>query len=167
METLVTEKQRYLGPERRIQDHTLPIVICKYEDSIKSLYETGIRTEASIKALDLRINGTLEKMTEHVNDSAWWRNFIMGTAITMVLSLLGWIVTAWITTSSLSYNLGQYSKQIQINTGRLSLIEEDLRTGHARDNTRRIDVIESNERLDLAQRVNADGKSREKSNMGM
>ena len=110
------------GEERRknVQDHRNPIIVCKQEDSIKVIEKAALKTESLITALDLRINGTLEKMTTHVADSTYWRRFIMGVAISLVMSMLGGAIALF----SLSYNLGLYTKQILINTTRIDLIEE-------------------------------------------
>ena len=107
------------GKERRVQDHNNPIIICKQEDKIDKICDTLIRTEGTIDRLDLRINGTLEKMAGHVEDSDYWRKFIVGVAVSLVVAILGGIVTI----STIAYNLGEYTKQIKINTERLQYIE--------------------------------------------
>lgn len=107
------------GEERRVQDHREGTIICKQETAIKDISEAVIRTEGAVQRLDLRINGTLEKMAVHVEDSSYWRRFIVGVAISLVISILGGIVTVF----SLSYNLGQYTSQIQVNTERIHSIE--------------------------------------------
>ena len=104
---------------RKVQDHNSPIIICKQEDRVTNMYESMIRTEGTIDRLDARINGTLEKMALHVEDSDYWRRFIVGTAVGLVISILGGIVTI----SSIAYNLGEYTKQIRVNTDRLEHIE--------------------------------------------
>ena len=109
------------GIERRkeVQDHTSPIIICKQEDKINDMSDAVHRTEAAVQRLDMRINGSIEKMSTHVEDSTYWRRFIMGTAISLVLSIIGGMCALF----SLSYNLGQYTKQISVNTVRLDKIE--------------------------------------------
>lgn len=114
---------KYLGEERRIQDHTDILVICKQEEKINKISESVHRTENAIEKLDMRINGTLEKMSIHVEDSIYWRRFIVGVAISLVLSIIGGSVALF----SLSYNLGTYTKQIIVNTERLNIIEEEHR----------------------------------------
>lgn len=104
--------QSYTGEDRRTQNHNDPLIICKQEDKINVIADSMIRTEGALEKLDLRINGTLEKMAIHVEDSTYWRRFIVGVAISLVCSILGGIATV----SVLSYNLGQYTKQIAINT---------------------------------------------------
>jgi len=112
-------------PDRRkymeVQDHRDPQIICKQESKIIGMSEGIIRIEGSIERLDVRINGTLEKMANHVEASSFWRNFIMTTAISLIISILGGAYALW----TLTYNLGQYTKQIQINTERLGIIERD------------------------------------------
>ena len=120
----------YTGPERRmkpvIQDHRDPTIICKQEEKIINMSEGIIRIEGSIEKLDLRINGSLEKMANHVEASDFWRRFIMTTAISLIISIIGGAYALW----TLTYNLGQYTKQIQVNTERLSVIEEEHREGY-------------------------------------
>lgn len=116
---------KWNGKDRRVQDHNNPMIICKQEEAIKEISQSGIRTEAAIKALDLRINGTLEKMGVHVEDSIWWRKFIAGTAITLTLAIIGAAAGYLWMGNTLSYNLGQYAKQITINTERLTSIEKE------------------------------------------
>ena len=105
--------------ERRVQDHRDPIVICKQEDKINEISDAVHRTEAAIGRLDMRINGTLDKMAVHVEDSTYWRRFIVGLAISLVISILGGASALF----NLSYSLGQYTKMIQINTVRLDKVE--------------------------------------------
>ena len=108
----------YSGPERRkVQDHTF--IICKQEDSIKLISDSVIKIDGKLEKIDLRINGTLEKMAVHVEDSVYWRRFIVGVAISLVIAIIGGITTA----STIAYNLGQYTRQIIINTGRLEKLE--------------------------------------------
>lgn len=111
--------EKWDGKERRVQDHTNPIIICKQEHKIDRMSDSVIRTEGALEKLDLRINGTLEKMAVHVEDSTYWRRFIMGVAVSLVVTILGGITTVGIVT----YNLGEYTRQIKINTERLSKIE--------------------------------------------
>jgi uncharacterized membrane protein (Fun14 family) len=112
---------KYIGEERRIQDHRDVLLICKQEDKINAIFDAIHRTEASVERLDMRINGTLEKMSGHVEDSVYWRRFIMGVAVSLVLSIIGGCVALF----SLSYNLGQYTRQITINTDRLDEMEKE------------------------------------------
>jgi hypothetical protein len=109
------------GNERRknVQDHRSPIIICKQEEKINDISDAVHRTEGAVERLDLRINGTLEKMAVHVEDSTYWRRFIMGVAISLVVSIVGGATALF----SLSYNLGEYTRQIKVNTDRLDKIE--------------------------------------------
>jgi hypothetical protein len=123
----------YQGEERRknVQDHRSPIIICKQEGKIDTICDTLHRVDTSISKLDMRINGSLDKMAIHVEDSIYWRRFIMGVAISLVVSIVGGATALF----SLSYNLGQYTKMIQVNTGRLDKIEgfhERLQNGESR-----------------------------------
>ena len=113
--------------ERRIQDHTKRdvLIICKQEEKIDEIATTINRIESSIQRLDMRINGTLEKMGTHVEDSIYWRRFIVGVAISLVLSIVGGSIALF----NLSYNLGAYTRQIVVNTDRLKIIEEDHKRG--------------------------------------
>lgn len=111
----------YKGIERRnVQNHNDIFVICKQEENIVSIKDAIHRTESAIIKLDMRINGSLEKMSIHIEDSIYWRRFIVGVAVSLVLSIVG---GAW-ALFSLSYNLGTYTKQIVVNTGRLDNLEE-------------------------------------------
>jgi hypothetical protein len=113
----------YQGVERRVQDHREPIIICKQEDKINDMSDAVHRTEAAIGRLDMRINGTLEKMSTHVEDSTYWRRFIVGVAISLVISILGGACALF----NLSYSLGTYTRQITIDTERLAVIEQEHR----------------------------------------
>jgi len=104
---------------RKVDDHRY--VVCKQEDSIRTISDTMIRTESKIEKLDMRLNGAFEKMAVHVEDSTYWRRFIVGTAISLVIAILGGIITA----ATIAYNLGQYTRQITVNTIRIAEIEED------------------------------------------
>ena len=117
------------GKERRIQDHRDPIIICKQEAKINEIWDCVTEQRGETKALNLRINGSLDKMAVHVEDSTYWRRFIMATAISLVISILGGAAALF----SLSYNLGEYTRQIKVNTQRLDVMEtfhQRLQDGH-------------------------------------
>jgi hypothetical protein len=111
---------------KEVQDHRDPLIICKQEKKIQDMSDGIIRIEGSISKLDLRINGTLEKMANHVEASEFWRRFIMTTAVSLVISIIGGAFALW----QLAYNLGQYTKQITVNTDRFNIIEEEHRGGN-------------------------------------
>ena len=115
------------GTERRMQDHRNGNVICKQEDKINLICDTMIRTEGRLEKLDLRINGSLEKMAVHFEDSTYWRRFIMGVAVSLVVSIMGGILTV----ALVAYNLGEYTRQIKTNTVRIDVIEDC----HKKDNS--------------------------------
>jgi len=122
------------GNNRRkeVQDHRDPIIICKQEENINDISESVVRIEGAISRLDLRINGSLDKMSTHVEDSTYWRRFIVGIGVSLVISIIGGATALF----NLSYNLGEYTRQITINTKRLDIIE----TNHQRvqDGTSRL-----------------------------
>jgi PIN domain nuclease of toxin-antitoxin system len=132
----------YTGPERRqvVQDHRDPVIICKQENKIVDMSDGIIRIEGRIEKLDLRINGTLEKMANHVEDSEFWRRFIMGTAVSLVISILSGAYALWF----LTYNIGQYTKQIQMDAAYISeMREQELQAQAIRSsNTARIQNLE-------------------------
>ena len=98
-------------------------IICTKEKEIGIISDAVIRTEGALERLDLRINGTLEKMAAHVEDSTYWRRFIVGVAISLIISILGFAVTSW----AISYNLGQYAEKIISVTKQSEENELDLR----------------------------------------
>jgi hypothetical protein len=98
-------------------------IICTKEKEIGIISDSVIRTEGALERLDLRINGTLEKMAVHVEDSTYWRRFIVGVAISLVISILGFAATSW----AISYNLGQYAEKIISVTKQSEENEIDLR----------------------------------------
>jgi hypothetical protein len=106
----------------RGQDHRPPVIICKQEEKIHNISDTIIRVEGKVEKLDLRINGSLEKIGEHIADGSWYRKLIITTAISLVLSVIGGIFTA----AMIAYRLGQYTNQIAINTGRLTNLESKI-----------------------------------------
>lgn len=103
------------------QDHRDPIIICKQEEKINEISENVIETKGEIKSLNLRINGALEKIANHMTEGEGYRRLIVGTAISLVLSILGGIVTV----VTLAYHLGAYTRQISVNTERLNIVEQD------------------------------------------
>jgi len=109
------------GVERRkdVQDHRDPIIICKQEEKIHQIWDEVSELRGEAKALNLRINGSLDKMAIHVEESAYWRRFVVGVAISLVISLLGGAAALF----TLSYSLGEFTRQIKVNTGRLDVIE--------------------------------------------
>ena len=44
--------------------------------------------EATIKAMDLRINGTMDTFKDHVEQGKTWRALIVGVCVTLVLQLV-------------------------------------------------------------------------------
>ena len=95
-------------------------------EKLTEIKESVIRTEGNVEKLDLRINGTLEKMGVHVEDFLWWRRFILGTAIGLIISIFGGVIAL----ATLCTNLGEYTKQIKVNTDRLAIIETEHREVH-------------------------------------
>jgi hypothetical protein len=104
---------------REVTEH----IICAKEKEIGIISDSVIRTEGALERLDLRINGTLEKMATHIEDSTYWRRFIVGVAISLVISILGFAATSW----AISYNLGQYAEKIISVTKQSEENEIDLR----------------------------------------
>lgn len=104
-----------------MQDHRNETIICKQEDKINTIATSVTETNGEIKSLNLRINGALEKIAAHMTEGEGYRKLIVGTAISLVLSILGGIVTV----ATLSYHLGSYTRQIAVNTDRLNEIESD------------------------------------------
>jgi putative NADH-flavin reductase len=121
------DKMKYTGEERRkatrLQDHKDLLIICKQEDKIDKIFDSIHRTESAVDKLDMRLLNSLDKMSVHVEDSIYWRRFIVGVAISLVLSIVGGSVALF----SLSYNLGTYTRQIVVNTDRLDQIEKEHR----------------------------------------
>ena len=113
----------YSGQERRTQDHRDPVIICTQEDKINEMHTDVVEIKGDVKKLDLRINGSLEKISDHITEGRSWRQLIVGIAVSLVLTILGGIYTAF----TISYNLGNYTKQIAVNTNRLDVIEEEHR----------------------------------------
>ena len=93
---------------------------CRFEDKILGTSEGVIRIEGDVKQLNTRINGALDKIASHVEEGTWYRRLILTVGIGLITTVLGGIYTA----ATISYNLGQYSKQISVNTIRLDRIEQ-------------------------------------------
>jgi hypothetical protein len=106
----------YDGPERRKVMHE-----CKFEEKIIETAEGVIRIEGDVKNLNTRINGSLEKIAAHVEEGTWYRRLIITIGIGLITTVIGGIYTA----TTISYNLGQYSRQITINTEKLHDMEQN------------------------------------------
>lgn len=109
----------YQGTERRAVEH----IICNKEKDIQAISIDVSEVKGDVKALGIRINGSLDKIATHIMEGDNWRKLIVGTAISLILAIIGGVSTTWIVTSNLSFNLGTYAKQIMVNTERLSNIE--------------------------------------------
>ncbi len=109
----------FSGGEKLVHDHRDPIIICKQEEKINEMSLNVTEIKGDVKNLHLRINGSLEKMAIHVEDSTYWRRFIVGVAISLVVSILGGTAALY----QLSYSLGEYTRQIKVNTVRLDKVE--------------------------------------------
>ncbi len=69
---------------------------------------TLVRIEERLIAVDRRINGTIDEVKHHIENSRG-RNIAIGTAlVTIVIFLINF-----------SYGLGQTKKQVEVNTVRL------------------------------------------------
>lgn len=112
------------GVERRAQDHTSPVIICKQEKEIKDMSLGITEIKGDVKLLNNRINGSMEKIASHMQEGEGYRRLLITTAVSLVLAIIGGAVTA----GSICYNLGQYTQQIAVNTKRLEVIELNERT---------------------------------------
>jgi hypothetical protein len=104
------------GKERRVHE-------CRYEPKITEMGENIIEVKGKVDTLNVRINGALEKIATHMTEGEGYRKLIIGTAITLVLSIIGGVGTTWVVTSQLGFTMGKFANQIQVNTGRLDKIE--------------------------------------------
>ena len=92
-----------------IHDHRNPAIICCQEDDIKEL-----RKELSNLAKDMSM------VSVWIEQSKSYRKLVVGTAISLAISILGGIYTA----GQITFYLGQYANQIKIDTERISQMEQ-------------------------------------------
>lgn len=83
-----------------------------YCDGHQELREIMIRVEERQIAMDKRINGTVEDIKTHINNSRP-RN----------IALIGLAITVFIFIFNMAISLGENHRQIEVNTGRLKVIE--------------------------------------------
>ena len=81
---------------------------CLHETEFKQLAVDVAEIKGNLKTLDIRINGSLEKINAFMESGKMWRMAILGMALTIV----GWVFLA-----------GSAWKQIEINTNRLNKLE--------------------------------------------
>ena len=113
----------YKGVERRVQDHRDPVIICKQEDKINEIAVNIAEVNGCLKNLDTRINGSMDRIAHHMTEGEGYRKLIIGTAVSLILSILGGVSTTWIVTSQLGYTMGRFANQIEVNTKRLDKAE--------------------------------------------
>jgi hypothetical protein len=109
------------GKDLRNQDHRDSVIICKQEEKINDIFIDITEINGSLKALNLRINGVLDKIATHMVEGESYRRLIVGTAVSLVIAILGGIGTA----GTIAYNLGQYTQQILTNSERLRKLENN------------------------------------------
>lgn len=63
--------------------------------------------KGDVKHLSLRINGSMDRIADHVEAGAWWRGAVLGIATTVILSIIA---------ASLAY--GEMKNQVDVNTQR-------------------------------------------------
>lgn len=66
----------------------------------------------SVENLDKRINGSLHQMEKHMEQGHGWRVALIGVIIAIFIQIIGF-----------AYLWGGMSKQVEINTGRLTKVE--------------------------------------------
>ena len=96
---------------------------CIFKDKIIKTSEDVTEVKGDIKALSVRINGSLEKISYFMDSGIWWRRTIVGLSITMLLS----VGSAIYTFAVLANHYGANERQIEVNTKRLDIIEKDIK----------------------------------------
>ena len=86
---------------------------CMFKDKIIKTSEDVSEMKGDIKALSVRINGSLEKISSFMETGFKWRMTILALSVTILLSVCGVI-----------YTFGTNQRQIEINTQRLDIIEQ-------------------------------------------
>jgi hypothetical protein len=79
----------------------------KLEELVTKTYETSIRTEERVIALDKRVNGTVGDVKTHISNSRPRNIAIIGVGVTIFV----WMF-------SLAVEMGAHKKQVEINTQR-------------------------------------------------
>lgn len=98
-------------------------IICKKEKEINEISVGIAEIKGDVKTLNTRINGSMEKIASHMTEGEGYRRLIIGTALSLVLTILGGVTATWVITSQLGYTMGQFANQIKVNTGRLDKVE--------------------------------------------
>jgi hypothetical protein len=80
---------------------------CVHEDEFKQLAVDVTAIRGTLSNLDLRINGSLDKMKSHMEAGRLWRMTTAGLVVSFLLSGIVWVFYA-----------GSLAKQVQVNTQR-------------------------------------------------
>ena len=93
--------------------------IDELEEKDNVLLKELTEIKGNIKALDGRINGSLDKINNYMDSGKAWRK----TIVILALALLAQICTVVYMTVEFNKNYGQNERQININTKRLDILE--------------------------------------------
>jgi hypothetical protein len=85
----------------------------KLIEKIDAGYEAIHRIDKTTTELSARINGSIHDIEHHIASGQAWRIAIVGSIISIVIQVV-----------SFAYLWGQASRQITINTGRITTLEE-------------------------------------------
>ena len=88
---------------------------CRYEIKIIEMAEDIAETKESVKSLDRRINGSMDKIADHIAQGFYWRLAIGGVIGSFVIQVII-VASIW----------GSISKTVEINERMLSKITEDI-----------------------------------------
>jgi hypothetical protein len=79
-------------------------------------YEAIHRIDKTTTELSTRINGSIHDIEHHIASGQAWR-------IAIVCSALGWIISLLIQLSAFSYMWGRLTQVVEINTNRITIME--------------------------------------------
>lgn len=107
------------GVERRTNVMRCP-VDCRLEEAVMQASKDIVELRGEVKTLNVRINGSLDKISNFMESGIWWRRTIVGVVITVLLQATGGFVVA----TQLAESFGQNKRQIDVNTHRLDVLEQ-------------------------------------------
>lgn len=91
---------------------------CKFEEDIGYI-------KGTLKSLDIRVNGSLDVMQDHVRQGEKWRQAIIGIVIAGIVQIVGFAYLFGTLTERVNKNSGAIEKEIQFLYDKLEIRKAD------------------------------------------